>query len=121
MATTLSPSLKPSSEAKTEYPWAMAELLGAGNVPRHMEAANKLYATHMVQAINLNFRVSAAAVNAQRRSPGQSSSSPVNYSGTVVQSGRRRVKQYFAVKCTLQVMLSFMAFCAITAYIVSDM
>jgi len=55
----------------------MAELLGVGNVPQLMEAANKLDTTYMVQAINSNFSVSGGeVVNTQMRSTGQSSISP---------------------------------------------
>lgn len=98
----------------------LAELAGSENVDRLMNAANKLYATYMVQAINSNFRLPGReAANPPKRST-QASQSLAVYNGTLLQPDRQRVQQSKAVKCALQGMLAFMAACAILVYILGN-
>jgi hypothetical protein len=99
----------------------LKELVGMDNVPRLMKAANHLYATYMVQAIDANYRVPGVeSLSSHGVSAQPTSGTEVTFNGTLNCPSRQRIKQSFPVKCTLQAILGVMTLCAIIVYVISD-
>ena len=86
------------------------ELYNNGNMSTLAAAANRLYARYIVQAISANMRTTV---------PQTGETLPV-YTATITQPSQR-LQQNRSPKIALQVMLAFMALCAVGAYAIADM
>lgn len=93
------------------------QLYDNGNVSTLNAAANRLYGLYMAQAISANMRTTVPPYSAN--TVYNIDQKPSNYTATLSETAQR-LHQHRGPKTALQVMLAFMAGCAMATYIVMD-